>query len=558
MAPEQAHERPLGPYTDLYALGVIAYELLAGRPPFELRHAGRGAVLPRPPAAAAARRSSSQPDVTPRVRELGRVAARQGSGRRARSRPRRHGTRSRRSPSPSSGPYWRRTATITPGAHQPAPTPARNRAATRARRAGRRRRTDAPAPHPERAAGPGARGRRASSPPPALPRQRWSRRAPRRLSAMTDEPGRKPPPPVRAERSATPYDFDGDGGQELVLGMPRGSPRGRSTRSGVVLVQQRAARAVAPRQRDHAPAAARAAARQRRLSARARERGLRPATARRISRSARPGGSTSPCSTARRGQLDGAAHSSSRRGRSGCRRARAGTATARGARLERGRLDDLVVGAPGSAGHARHRAPCTGLRRAGGLQTDRPRTIRRPDDTYVEFGSRLRAGDIDGDGNLDLVEGPRPAGPARPGTPSYCRGRRTGRPRCRPLGVRRRARRASRSPTSTATITTTSSRATPSRRRRTPVSAGRVRVWRGGRRGPRATPLTITQDTRSSRASEPGDQFGAVVETGDLDADGFADMIVAAWARTRRRGGHRHPRPPQGHARNGNTAFDQD
>ena len=35
MAPEQVLDEPLGPYTDIYALGVIAYELLAGHPPFD-------------------------------------------------------------------------------------------------------------------------------------------------------------------------------------------------------------------------------------------------------------------------------------------------------------------------------------------------------------------------------------------------------------------------------------------------------------------------------------------------------------------------------------------
>ena len=35
MAPEQAMGQGIGPWTDLYAVGVIAFELLAGRPPFE-------------------------------------------------------------------------------------------------------------------------------------------------------------------------------------------------------------------------------------------------------------------------------------------------------------------------------------------------------------------------------------------------------------------------------------------------------------------------------------------------------------------------------------------
>src|SRR5262249_44844357 len=34
MAPEQAMAKPVGPWTDLYTTGVIAYELLGGRVPF--------------------------------------------------------------------------------------------------------------------------------------------------------------------------------------------------------------------------------------------------------------------------------------------------------------------------------------------------------------------------------------------------------------------------------------------------------------------------------------------------------------------------------------------
>ena len=93
-----------------------------------------------------------------------------------------------------------------------------------------------------------------------------------------------------------------------------------------------------------------------------------------------------------------------------------------------------------------------------------------------------------------------------------------------------------------------------------PVGAGLVRVWFGSRDGPRPDPLEITQDSpRIPDVNEPGDEFGAVVEAGDVDSDGFADIIVGA---TREDGGAGQVTVIRGHregiARVANVDFDQD
>jgi serine/threonine protein kinase len=66
MAPEQALAQDAGPWTDLYATGVIAFELLAGRPPFDTRAAPMAILLQHvnePPPTVI----SVDPSVDPRV-----------------------------------------------------------------------------------------------------------------------------------------------------------------------------------------------------------------------------------------------------------------------------------------------------------------------------------------------------------------------------------------------------------------------------------------------------------------------------------------------------------
>ena len=96
MAPEQAMAQEIGPWTDLYSVGCMAFELFTGRVPFHDSDAPMAILLrhvnePIPPV------KSIDPSVDERISDWVERAAREGPRSSARSRRPTRGTTSRRS-----------------------------------------------------------------------------------------------------------------------------------------------------------------------------------------------------------------------------------------------------------------------------------------------------------------------------------------------------------------------------------------------------------------------------------------------------------------------------
>ena len=519
MSPEQAQSEPLGPYTDVYAVGVIAYELLAGRQPFE--GTTPVAVLyqhvhtPPPPL------TDHAPDVPSRVREWVNWLLAKDPSRRPAS-----ATAAWEALEEIAvdglGPYWRRAGGIA--------APPR-----------------APDDDPPVAA---AAGTTADSPPPAptvvepdrrtataRPRDGISRRGVAAAAAVTvtaallalvllrpDDDARSP-----ASRTVTPFDFDGDGREELVLALPGSARRGAGVGSGVVLVHE-------------GPGASESAV------ITAADVGV-PGPFR---DSDRFGAGLASADFDSDGRADLAIGAPGRElvalaygtpaGLDGGRNQRIDATATRlppgggryGLGLAAGDLDgngfgDLVIGTPGRS-PAR---PGDGVLQIifgspAGLDVSRARTIPPPGEPLADFGNRVRVGDIDDDGHIDVIAGaPDRLSAEESGHLAYCPGTRRGPTRCERLGI------TADGGTSSLAIADVNGDGyediVQGDGTGEPDDGGEVRLWRGGPRGPSTRPTVIDQDSPNVRGvDEPGDGFGTIVDVGDVDSDGFADMVVAA------------------------------
>ena len=532
MAPEQALDDPLGPYTDIYALGVVAFELLSGRAPFESVDtpmavlychihkqppslSGLATGVPEPVsdwvdwmlAKAPESRPASANESWQALEEIAVDAL---------------------------GPYWRRAATIEPpAADEPertlvAMTPRSTRPARRPAGSRRKRLVAAIAGGAVLAGGAG-------------------------VVMRIDGASQRPSPPAARRATAVPYDFDGNGKPELVLGFP-GS--GKDHAGAVLVGHGRRARLLTP---DDA-----------KLDGR-------------IGAGTGFGGSMASGDFDDDGWADLAVSAPGREtvavlhgSADGLGSQRVSTVRAAGMRLDPGEggygsrlaaadmngdgFDDLIVGAPdadpGPAGSG-------AIQVVFGSVKDfvtPAQTVVRPEEELTTFGTRIRVGDVNGDHRLDLVEGAPDAPDGAAGHATFCLGTQHGPGPCRLLT----------GPVSSGTSTLAvadvdgdgyddivQGDAVVEPAAAGSALGGEVRIWLGGRRGPSSAPAIVTQRPVTVPGNdEAGDQFGFSLGTGDLDADGKVDIVIGVpgedggdGALTMVRGGK------DGHAVAGHTRF---
>jgi hypothetical protein len=169
---------------------------------------------------------------------------------------------------------------------------------------------------------------------------------------------------------------------------------------------------------------------------------------------------------------------------------------------------DLAVAAPGDAGAVQ-------ILYGGesGLSTDGARLLLPPDGDVVGFGSRMRSGDVEGDGHVDLVVG------SPTGHLGYCRGSDDGPTSCDLLS-------------GDGTFALGVGDLTGDGRAdivQGDASLPGLRLWLGEGDGPADEPLEVTAEMvglEELGAADAG--FGSTVDVGPIDGDEYEDIVTGA------------------------------